>query len=307
MPWYNTLGNHEFEELSDDELSFVLEKNGMTSFYYGFTFMNWRFLFLDGTELAQYSRRLHPDLAHEGDSVFLAAQDKVNNVTWNGGIGKVQRQWFRDQLNAALVENQPVFVFCHFPLCPDTVYLNLWNNEEMMALMEEYPNVIAYINGHYHNGNYAFRNRIHYVNQAGMLLTSETNSFTILEVYSNQLLFKGYGLNPDRVLSWDNPFQTTTASRKSDIQEKLPLLIYPNPVSGIMHIKMNEPISHESIALHFTDLYGRELNAISCFSILDQYSGIIEVKLKSDIPAGVYLIRISQPLKSDILGKIMIY
>jgi len=49
-------------------------------------------------------------------------------------------------------------------------------------LIEEYPNVVAYINGHYHYGNYGFRNGIHYIDQAGMLLTQETNSFSVLEV-----------------------------------------------------------------------------------------------------------------------------
>ena len=307
MPWYNTLGNHEFEELSDAQLPSVLEQNRMPTFYHGFTFKNWRFLFLDGTELASYSRKLHPDLASEGDSVFMAAQDKVNNVPWNGGIGKAQRQWLRDQLDEAFAEEQPVFVFCHFPLCPDTIYLNLWNNEDIMALMEDYPNVIAYINGHYHYGNYAFRNRIHYVNQAGMLLTSETNSFTILEAYSDKLIFKGFGLNPDRVLSWNNPFQTSTTSRTYDSQETLPLLIYPNPVSGVLYIKVNQPISRESIALHLTDMNGRKLDAIKSFSIVDAYSGIIEVTLKTNIHAGVYIMRISQSYESDVFGKIIVH
>ncbi len=305
MPWHNVLGNHEFEEIPDSMMPSVLQRNGMPNYYYGFDFKNWRFLVLDGTELAAYSRYLHPDLAGEGDSLFLAVQDKVNNVSWDGGIGREQRKWISDQLLSAYNAKQHVMLFCHFPLYPDTSYLNLWNNEEIMALIEGYPNVVAYLNGHYHYGNYGFRNGIHYIDQAGMLLTQETNSFSVLEVYTGKLVFRGYGLNPDRVLTWENQFQTPSHLRNPGLQAGTVALLYPNPVSGTLFVHLDEPVVDESVSIIITDMNGRALQIIDRYS-LDPRAGIIELTLKSGVPYGIYLIRILRPLKKDIAGKIIV-
>ncbi len=305
MPWHNVLGNHEFEEIPDSMMSSILQRNGMPDYYYGFNYKNWRFLMLDGTELAAYTRYLHPDLAGEGDSLFQEVQDKVNNRESNGGIGRDQRKWIRDQLLSAYNAKQHVILFCHFPLYPDTIYLNLWNNEEIMALIEEYPHVVAYINGHYHYGNYGFRNGIHYIDQAGMLLTQEFNSFSVLEVHTGKLVFRGYGLNPDRVLTWDNPFQTASRLGTSGLQAGNVPALYPNPVSGNLFIRLDDPVADKSLALIITDLNGRMLKIIDQYSVNHQ-AGIIEVKLKTGIPAGIYLIRILRPSQKDIVGKIIV-
>jgi manganese-dependent ADP-ribose/CDP-alcohol diphosphatase len=207
MPYYNLLGNHEFEEIHDTLKSAVISRYGMPDYYYGFTYKNFRFLVLDGTELAAYSRSLHPDLAGEGDSLFQQVQDKINKVPWNGGIGREQRGWIRNQIQSAYDEKQSVILFCHFPVYPDSVYLNLWNSEEIIALIEDYPNVVAYINGHFHEGNYGLKKGIHYVTQAAMLDTYDKNSFTVLEVYTDKLVFRGFGLNPDTILSYEDHFK----------------------------------------------------------------------------------------------------
>ena len=207
MPYYNVLGNHDFEEIPDSLKPSILSRYGMPDYYYGFTVKNWRFLVLDGTELAAYSRSLHLDLAGEGDSLFQQVQDKFNNRPWNGGIGRTQRQWIRDQIQTAHEAEQHVILFCHFPVYPDSVYLNLWNSEDIIALIEDYPNVVAYINGHFHAGNYGFKKGKHYVTQAAMLDTYDRNSFSMLEIYSRKLVFKGFGFNPDRILSYNDHFK----------------------------------------------------------------------------------------------------
>ena len=305
MPRYNVLGNHEFSEIPDSMMSSILQRNGMPDYYYGFSYKNWRFLALDGTELAAYSRSLHPDLAGEGDSLFQAVQDKVNNKASNGGIGRDQRKWIRDQLLSAYNAKQHVMLFCHFSLYPDTVYLNLWNNEEIMALIEEYPHVVAYINGHYHYGNYGFRNGIHYIDQAGMLLTQETNSFSVLEVHTGKLVFRGYGLNPDRVLTWENQFQTSSHLQNPGLQAGTVALLYPNPVSGTFFIHLDNLGADESVTLIITDLNGRMLKIIDQYSV-NRQAGIMEVRLKTGISAGIYLIRVLRPSRKDIMGKIIV-
>ena len=396
MPFHNVLGNHEFEEMHDTLLPLVVPRYGMPDYYYGFNHKNWRFLVLDGTELAAYTRSLHPDLAGEGDSLFQQVQDSVNNRPWNGGIGREQRKWIRDQIQSAHDQGQNVILFCHFPLYPDTVYLNLWNDEEIIALLEDYPNVVAYINGHFHPGNYGFKKGIHYINQAAMLDTYETNSFSVLEVHRNKLVFKGFGFNPDRILAYEDHFKvpfhfdlTDTILRPSHhtgsfigrfytisgygIQYTLPQAssefkndwfivsqdslflntdrdlsafeeihirvfavacnsdtvtetfrlkydnaelrittlhdeilprLYPNPVSGTLHIDLGEPVG-ETVKLTVTDLLGR-VTKTPDYQIVDPIEGIIEVTFKGDLPPGMYWIRVSLPSRKDWYGKFIV-
>ncbi len=216
MPYFNLLGNHDFEEIPVALQPSILSRYGMPDYYYNVIFKNWRFLILDGTELAAYSRALHPELAEEGDSLFQQNQDSINNRTWNGGIGRMQRAWITDQINEAYDEQQLVVLFCHFPVFPDSIDLNLWNDDEIVGLIGNHPNVIAFINGHYHQGNYGFNNGIHYVTQAAMLDTHENNSFSILEVFRNKILLKGFGLNPDRILPFIDPFKIPFSFALSD-------------------------------------------------------------------------------------------
>ncbi len=216
MPYYNLLGNHEFGEIPDSLKDSILTRYGMPDYYYHFIYKNWRFLVLDGTELTAYSRSLHPGLAEEGDSLFQVVQDSINHYTWNGGIGRVQRVWITDQIQNAYREGQHVILFCHFPVFPDSVDLNLWNDDEIVRLIEDHPNVMAFISGHNHPGNYGFKNGIHYVNQAAMFDTYEHNSFSILEIHPDRFEFKGFGLNPDRTLHYKSPFKLPFTFELSD-------------------------------------------------------------------------------------------
>jgi hypothetical protein len=301
MPFYNVLGNHDFEEMHDTLKPNVVPRYGMPDFYYGFDHKNWRFLVLDGTELASYTRSLHPELAGEGDSLFLQVQDSVNNKPWNGGIGRAQRKWIREQIQSACDLRYHVILFCHFPLYPDSVDLNLWNHEEIMALIEDYPNVIAYINGHYHQGNYGFKKGIHYVTQAAMLDTWETNSFSVLEVYSDKLVFKGFGFNPDRILTYEDPYQDPLPV--DPVYESFPRL-YPNPVSDILLIDLGEPVD-EGIELMIADMSGRPLKTKG-YRFTDPTGGIIVVTLKPDIPPGIYWVRVSCSSRKNWSGKFIV-
>jgi len=87
---------------------------------------------------------------------------------------------------------QRVIVFSHMPLRPLDAAENLWNNEEIIEILENSSNVVAFINGHNHAGDYVFKNGIHYITIFGMVDTM-INSYGILEIYKNSLELKGYG------------------------------------------------------------------------------------------------------------------
>ncbi len=204
MPYYNLLGNHEFEEVADELKSSIVSRYGMPDYYYAFDYGDWRFLVLDGTELAGYTRYIHPGLAEEGDSVWNSVQGEINGLSWNGGISKVQQAWIRSEIEDAADSGQNVILFCHFPVYPDSVDLNLWNKDEMMALMEQYSNVVAYINGHFHDGNFGYRNNIYYYTQPAMLDTPDSSAFAIMRVYPEEIVIQGFGRVPDRTMPYDN-------------------------------------------------------------------------------------------------------
>jgi hypothetical protein len=132
----------------------------------------------------------------------------MNAAAWNGGIGKKQQTWIRQQLTEAYNLKQEVIVFCHFPVYPAGHRKNLWNSEDIIEILESYPNVVAYIAGHHHPGNYGFKNGKHYLTHKGMVETESVNSFSVISIYPGKLIQHGYGLNQDRELTWHQEFKT---------------------------------------------------------------------------------------------------
>jgi hypothetical protein len=203
MPDYKLLGNHAFEEIDDFLKDTVIYLYNMPDYYYHITYNGWRFVFLDGTELAAYDSILHPDLREEADSLWQSIQGQINAEPYNGGIGRKQREWIENTVTDAMNNNEKVILFCHFPVYPEH-YLNLWNQEDIIGIVEKYDNIVAYINGHNHDGNYGFLNGKHYITQKGMVETYDTSSYSILEIYDNKLVFDSYGLMKDHTVSYKN-------------------------------------------------------------------------------------------------------
>jgi manganese-dependent ADP-ribose/CDP-alcohol diphosphatase len=207
-PYYFLLGNHEFESIEDSAKKYIVPKLGMPGYYYSFVKRNWRFLVLDGTELLTYTIPIHPELKEEGDSVRQTVAGAVNEAAWNGGISKKQQSWIKQELTEAYNLKQEVIVFCHFPVYPAGHRKNLWNNNDIIDILESYPNVVAYIAGHHHPGNYGFKDGKHYITHKGMVETETVNSFSLFSIYPGRMIQNGYGLNQDRLLGWHQEFKT---------------------------------------------------------------------------------------------------
>ena len=95
-------------------------------------------------------------------------------------------------------------VFCHFPLLAEaaTPQHLLWNCEEILRILQESPAVVAYMNGHAHDGGYALRDGIHHVTFPGMVESGERNSYTLVDVYDDRLELRGSGTAPSRTLRY---------------------------------------------------------------------------------------------------------
>jgi len=195
MPGFHVLGNHDFS-VADEKKAAVRKKMGMPSAYYDFEVKGWRFIVLNGNDISFHA---YPEAS---ENYRIAGeyyeQNKIESPKWNGAIGVTQQNWLKAVLGKATKNKEKVVLYCHFPIYPENIH-NLWNAEEIIGIIESYPCVKAYVNGHNHEGNYGMKNGIHYLTLKGMVDTNK-NSYAIIEFYDSHLKVVGYGREENRVL-----------------------------------------------------------------------------------------------------------
>ena len=188
---YHLLGNHEFA-VDSIHLKDILDRLSMPDYYYSYSKKGWRFIVLDATDIAYFSNSLHDLKIQEIDLYFQNTKGQSNSYDWNSAIGKPQQNWLKQELENADILGQKVILFSHMPIRPIDNPHNLWNDDEIISIIEHSPNVVAFINGHNHTGGYDFKNGIHYITIFGMVDTM-VSSFGILEFYKDILVLKGFG------------------------------------------------------------------------------------------------------------------
>ena len=202
-PAYHVLGNHDFW-VDVEKRQDVVRILGLERGYYDFSKRGWRFIVLDGNDLSLYA-------SGQGELRYAQAEMMLSDIQqqglpqaqrWNGGISNVQLEWLRDRLADSLQQGQRTIVFCHFPVYPPDQHI-LWNADDVLAILEDFPHVTAYLNGHNHAGNYAKKEGIHYLNLKGMVDTADRNAYAIIEVYPDYLKVLGKGREPERFLPFD--------------------------------------------------------------------------------------------------------
>ncbi len=196
MPKYHVLGNHDFS-VSDDHKKDVPQKMGMPARYYDYEVKGWRYVVLDGNDISFYAYPKNSEGHRKANEYYT--RNKVQSPKWNGAIGVEQLSWLRTVLETAARSDENVILFCHFPIYPENDHHNLWNAKEIIALLEEFPCVKAYIDGHNHKGNYGMKEGIHYLTLKGMVDTDQT-SYAVIEVGEDHLEVTGYGREENRVL-----------------------------------------------------------------------------------------------------------
>ena len=196
-PHYHVLGNHDFA-VADDKKDSVTKRLGMSAKYYDFTVDNWRFIVLDGNDISFYA---YPEGSKEyAQSEQYYEKNGIEAPKWDGAIGNEQLAWLQQTIENTAKEKQKVIVFCHFPVYPEGRHC-LWNQKEVVDLLEKYDNVKAYMNGHKHTGDYAEKEGKHYINFIGMVDTYQT-AFSVVTLTDNSIEIKGYGREKDRVVSF---------------------------------------------------------------------------------------------------------
>jgi len=198
---YHITGNHDYSVEHDLKKSIPvlgLNREG----YYSFVRKKLRFIFLNGNEISTYSAINEQAIAAAKEYLArLHGSGSINVMDWNGGISRNQLDWLEEQINAGKKQNEKILIFCHFPVAPENIH-NLLNYKEVLPILNKYDNIIAWISGHNHAGNYAFTDNTHFITMKGMVETEKTNSFSLLRVYKNRIEIKGYGNENDRILKY---------------------------------------------------------------------------------------------------------
>lgn len=202
MPLYHVLGNHDFTA-PGDPLQNTLSTLGLKKkSYYTKVHKNWRFIMLDGNDISLYANS--PDSPEYEEALSrleaLKSMGSSNAMNWNGAISQKQLNWFARELKKAQRLKQKCIVFCHFPVNVSDSY-QLWNAQEINAIIDRSPAVIAYFNGHVHKSQYKHLNDVHFVTFAGMVEKGD-NAFAIVSVYKERIEITGFGKEESRVITF---------------------------------------------------------------------------------------------------------
>lgn len=194
-PIYHVLGNHDFD-VSPKPKSAALNLLKIKDKYYSMKVNNYRFIVLDGNDLSFHAYEKGSEEYKKSEQYYQ--QNKIKSPRWNGALSEIQMNWLEKQLKSAEELKENAVLFCHFPIFPKDHH-NLWNDKELKKLLEKFSCVKAYVNGHNHKGNYAEKNGIHYMTMKGMVENVEP-TFSIMELFKDQIKVKGYGAEPSREL-----------------------------------------------------------------------------------------------------------
>lgn len=201
VPNFFVLGNHDYD-VAGDYLDAVERIVGLERTYYQFFGGGHRFLVLDGNEISLFANAKGTE-NHEAARARLSSMEAagaVNAKTWNGGISDTQFVWIEQQIQQASEAGERVIIMGHYPIYPKDMH-NMWDDERLVDLFTAHDNVVLYMNGHNHSGNYSEVAGTHFVNFKGMVETADTTAYAILEVWNDRIEMLGKGVEVSRTLA----------------------------------------------------------------------------------------------------------
>ncbi len=199
-PVRHLLGNHDYT-VPDMEKGRIVRTLTMAHDYYQFQSSGVRFVMLDTNDRStyKYAQGSPQDLESEALLKKLAAENVNSAKPWNGGIATAQLEWLEKELAAADAAKEPVILCGHHPLLPENGY-QVWNNAEVLAVIDRHSCVKAYFNGHNHAGAEAVRNGIPYITFKSVLHEPGVNSYSGIRLFADRLEIEGNGREVSRVI-----------------------------------------------------------------------------------------------------------
>lgn len=200
--WHHLLGNHDFQVL-DEQKQRVPDRLGMKARYGSFEYGGFRFLVLDTNDVSVYAHPAGSPMKEsaERELARLQAAKVAQAKPWNGAIGPRQLGWMDRSCKDAQVNREKVIVLAHHPVFPAGGH-NVWNADEVLALVERHRHVVAWLNGHNHAGAFGERGGVPYVTMKGMVETAATTAFATARILPDRLVITGHGREPARELKF---------------------------------------------------------------------------------------------------------
>lgn len=195
-------GNHDFA-VAAEHLPAIHARLGMSAPWHDFSIGDIRFVVLDGNEVSLFAPPPgDPRRARAADRLkHLADAGAINAQDWNASLSDEQFEWLRAVLQKADAAGEKVIVLCHYPVYPENAH-NMWDAPRILELLGSHPSVVAWFNGHNHEGNYGLLGNTHFVNFKGMVDTPDQNTFAIADVFADRIVIRGFGREGDRVLEY---------------------------------------------------------------------------------------------------------
>lgn len=194
-PLLHVLGNHCLSA----GRSHLLHRLKLDNTYYVHDLSHkWRLIVLDTVDIS---------VDHDDEQVRSIAQEYLdkhagspNALSCNGGLSSKQSAWLERTLQETRQNGMWAIVCAHIPLHLSTEsvsspHLVVWDADVVTGLVDRFSDVVkAYFCGHYHQGDYAFRNDIHYVTFKAMLDSQhEDGAWAIAELYDDGIQIQGHG------------------------------------------------------------------------------------------------------------------
>lgn len=199
-PIRHLFGNHDFDVL-DEQKEKVPGQMGLEKRYSFRDTGGFRLVFLDTTDVSTYAHALRDDRTFQAvrQMTALEEQGRPHAQPWNSAIGPEQMAWLKSACAEAAGKGMKVVLFAHHPVYPANTH-NLWNDAEMMAFAEANPNVVAWVNGHNHQGNFGVKAGVPYVTLQGMVETEKTTAYAFADLHADRIVLRGVGRVPSREL-----------------------------------------------------------------------------------------------------------
>jgi 3',5'-cyclic AMP phosphodiesterase CpdA len=172
IPRYVVLGNHEyyvpdFDVDGTPKPASVLRAFGFEDrAYYNFRYNGFHFIALDGDLSPNNFARSTEE--YQLAKAYYESFEGPQKKWWNAAISQKQISWLRNVLDESLSLHEPVVIMCHYPIHLPFDGDSLLNSEELLELLEAYPNVVLWLAGHDHRGSYTKMGARHHLTLKGM-------------------------------------------------------------------------------------------------------------------------------------------
>jgi manganese-dependent ADP-ribose/CDP-alcohol diphosphatase len=200
--FHHLLGNHDFG-VPDELKAKVPKRLGLKHRYYSIQDEGFQFVMLDTSDVSPYA---HPEASKENREADLEckrmkAAGAPNAQSWNGAVGERQLKWFDENCRSAARKGRKVIVFSHHQVFPPDPHCE-WNSSALLKVVEQNPNVVAWINGHNHAGAFGVHAGVPFITLHAMVETRDTTAFAELRLHSDRLELVGHGRELSRDLGF---------------------------------------------------------------------------------------------------------